>query len=64
MLKYVVLIGTSFGCMAFAAYLASKILVPGGNASVKICFIILGVAISVFACVHQFRDEESSVQLV
>ena len=62
--KHAVIIGTGVGCPVFAAYLASKILVPGGDASVKICFMVLGAAVAVFATVRQYREEERAVSII
>ena len=62
--KHVVIVGSGVGCPVFAAYLASKILVPGGDASVKICFIVLGVAIAIFSTVRQYKEEERAVSII
>ena len=62
--KHVFIIGSSFGCMAVAALLLQKVAVPTANDMMKGCFVLVGIAVAVFAVVHQYREEEKSYEIL
>ncbi len=62
--KHIFMIATAFGGMVGAALLVQEILVPGDDQTIMICFVVLGVAVGVFAVVHQYREEEKSMEIV
>ena len=62
--KHVFMILTSFGCMIDAALLLQVLLVPNADWNVKICFILVGVAVAIFAIVRQYKEEEKAMEIV
>ena len=62
--KHVFIIGSSFGCLGFAGLLLQKLVVPTADDMMKGCFILVGLAVAVFALVHQYREEEKSYELL
>ncbi len=64
MFRHVFIIGSGFGCSVLAAILLRQILVPECDSNVKICFIVLGAALSIFAIVYQYKEEEKALEIV
>lgn len=64
MFKHCFMIGTSFGCLILAAYMICKLLIPTADAMVKLAAILVGIAVGVFACVRQYREEEKALEIV
>lgn len=62
--KHLFIIGTSFGGTIAAALLVQKILIPAADDNMKICFVILAVALGVFAVVRQYKEEEKATEIV
>jgi hypothetical protein len=62
--KHLFIIGSSFGCLAFAGLLLQKLAVPTADDMMKGCFILVGLAVAVFAVVHQYREEEKSYEIL
>ncbi|MBQ8302859.1 MAG: hypothetical protein IJX97_04875 [Clostridia bacterium] len=64
MFKHVFMVGSAFGCLAFAGLLLQKLVVPCADDMMKWCFIICGAVIGGFAVVHQYKEEEKSLEIV
>ena len=62
--KHIYMFATSFGCMIISTLLLQNIVIPTANDDIKICFIILGVVVGIFALVHQYRQEEKDLEIV
>lgn len=62
--KHIFMIATSFGCMVVAAYLTCSFLIPTADTTILLAFIILGIAIGVYACWYQYKEEEKSLEIV
>ena len=62
--KHIYIVGTSFGGVIAAALMIQSILLPAADDSMKICFIILAIALGVFALVRQYKEEEKAMELV
>ena len=62
--KHAYIVGTSFGCAIAAALFAQSILVPTADESLKLCFALVGVALGIFAVVHQYKEEEKAMEIV
>lgn len=62
--KHLYIVGTSFGGVIAAALMIQSILLPAADDSMKICFIILAIALGVFALVRQYTEEEKAMELV
>ena len=62
--KHMFIIGSSFGCLAFAGLLLQKLVVPTADDMMKGCFLLIGLAVAVFAVVHQYKEEEKSYEIL
>lgn len=62
--KHVFIIGSSFLGTISAALLVQKILMPVATDEIKICFIILAVALGIFAVVRQYQEEEKATEII
>ena len=62
--KHVFIIGSSFGCLALAGLLLQKVAVPTADDMMKGCFVLVGLAVAVFAVVHQYKEEEKSYEIL
>lgn len=62
--KHVFMILTSFGGLIGAALLLQMLLVPSADWKIKICFILVGIAIAVFAVVRQYKEEEKANEIL
>lgn len=62
--KHVFMILTSFGCLIDAALMLQMLLVPNADWTVKICFILVGIAVAVFAVVRQYKEEEKANEIL
>ena len=62
--KHVFMILTSFGGLIDAALMLQMLLVPEADWNVKICFILVGVAIAIFAVVRQYKEEEKANEIL
>lgn len=62
--KHVFIVGSSFGCLAFAGLLLQKIVAPTADDMLKVSFILVGVAVGVFAVVHQYKEDEKSFEIL
>jgi hypothetical protein len=62
--KHVFIIGSSFGCLGLAGLLLQKLVVPTADDMMKGCFVLVGLAVAVFALVHQYREEEKSYEIL
>ena len=62
--KHVYIIGTSFGGSIGAALVVQSILLPEADNNMKICFVVLAVALGVFAVSHQYQEEEKAMEIV
>ena len=58
--KHVFMVGSGLGSAVFASILLRKVLVPGGDDNVKICFVVFGAILAIFAIIHQYKEEEKS----
>ena len=54
---------TSFGFMTVAAVILQKFLVPTADESLKLSFIVLGLAVGVVAFIRQRKQESASISL-
>lgn len=64
MFKHLFIIGTSFGGTLSAALVLQSILIPAADDNMVICFIILGIALGVFALMRQYKEEEKAMEIV
>lgn len=64
MFKHLFIIGTSFGGTISAALVLQNILMPAADDNMKICYIILAIAIGVFGLMRQYKEEEKAVEIV
>ena len=62
--KHIFIIGSSFGCLAFAGLLLQKLVVPTADDMMKGCFVLVGIAVAVFAVVRQYKEEEKSYEIL
>ena len=62
--KHVFIVCSSFGALGFAGLLVQKLVVPGADDMMKGCFILVGLAVAVFAVVHQYKEEEKAMEIV
>ena len=62
--KHIYMLATSFGGMIASALLLQNIVMPSADENTQICFIILGVAVGIFALVHQYKEEEKALEIV
>ena len=62
--KHVFMVMTSFGCLIDAALLLQTLLVPNADWNIKICFVIVAVAIAIFALVRQYKEEEKASEIL
>ena len=62
--KHIYMLATSFGGMIACALLLQNIVMPSADENTQICFIILGVAVGIFALVHQYKEEEKALEIV
>ncbi len=62
--KHIFMIFSSFGGMIGGAILLQSLLIPTGDDSIKISFVVLGAAVGVFALVHQYKEEEKANEFV
>lgn len=62
--KHAYIIGTSFGGNIGAALVLQSALLPAADDSMKICFVILALALGVFAVMHQYQEEEKAMEIV
>lgn len=62
--KHVFMILTSFGGLIDAALILQTLLVPNADWNVKICFILVGIAIAIFAVVRQYKEEEKAMEII
>ncbi len=62
--KHIYIVGTSFGGVIAAGLMVQSILLPAADDSMKICFIILAVALGIFALCRQYTEEEKAMELV
>jgi hypothetical protein len=62
--KNVYIVGTSFGGAIASALVVQSTLIPTADDSVKICFILVGLALGIFAVVRQYREEEKAMEIV
>ena len=62
--KHIYMVATSFGGMVLSALLLQTIVMPTADNNVKICFIILGIAVGIYALVHQYKEEEKALEIV
>ena len=62
--KHIYIVGTSFGGVIAAALMVQSILLPAADDSMKICFVILAVALGIFALCRQYQEEEKAMELV
>ena len=58
------IIGTSFGGNIIAALLVQFAIIPAGDETLKISFIVLGIALGIFAVVRQYREEEKAMEII
>jgi hypothetical protein len=64
MFKHVFMVGSSFGLLGFAGLLMQKLVAPTADDMLKFSFILFGVAVGIFAVVHQYKEEEKSLEIV
>jgi hypothetical protein len=62
--KHLLIAATSFGCMIAAGIFLQKLACPGADDQLKLCFILVGCAVAVFAIVHQYKEEEKSFEIL
>lgn len=62
--KHLFMLITSIGGMISAAVLLKMVLVPDGDETVKLCFIVLGFAVGILAVVNQYKEEEKAMEIV
>lgn len=62
--KHAYIVGTSFGCAIAAALVAQSALVPTADVTLKLSFALVGVALGIFAVVHQYKEEEKAMEIV
>ena len=62
--KHLLIAATSFGCMVAAGIFLQKLACPGADDQLKMCFILVGCAVAVFAIVHQYKEEEKSFEIL
>jgi len=62
--KHAYIVGTSFGCAIGAALVAQRVLMPAADVSVQICFILVGIALGIFAVSYQYKEEEKAMEIV
>ena len=62
--KHLLIAATSFGCMVAAGIFLQKLACPGADDQLKMCFILVGCAVAVFAMVHQYKEEEKSFEIL
>ena len=62
--EHVFMVMTSFGCLIDAALLLQTLLVPNADWNIKICFVIVAVAIAIFALVRQYKEEEKASEIL
>ena len=61
MFKHIFMVGTSFGGMIGASIFVRMMLIPTAEDSIKISFIVLGVAVAIFAVIRQYKEEEKKL---
>ena len=62
--KHIFMVGTSFLCMMEASLLLQMIILPDADLNTKLCFIILGIAVGLFAAMRQYKEEEKAMEIV
>lgn len=62
--KHIYMLLTSFGGMIGAALLLRNVVVPVADDTIKISFVVLGIAVGIFAIVHQYKEEEKALEIV
>ena len=62
--KHIYIVSTSFGGVIAASLMIQSILLPAADDSMKICFVILAIALGIFALVRQYTEEEKAMELV
>lgn len=63
MFKHIFMVGTSFGGMIGASIFVRMMLIPTAEDSIKISFIVLGVAVAIFAVIRQYKEEEKNFEI-
>ena len=61
--KHIFMVLTSFGCMIDAFVFIRMMILPNADMTLKISFIVLGVAVGVAAVVRQYKEEEKSFEI-
>ena len=61
--KPLLMLITSFGFMTGAAVLAQKLLVPAADDSLKLSFVVLGLAVGLFAFIRQRKEESFHISI-
>lgn len=62
--KHLYIVITSFGGTIGAALILQSIVLPAADDSMKICFVILAIALGIFALTRQYQEEEKAMELV
>lgn len=62
--KHIFMVGTSFICMMEAALSLQLIILPQADITIKICFLVAGIVLGIFAVVHQYKQEEKAQEIV
>ncbi len=64
MFKHLFIIFTSFGGSIGAGLALQLMVMPAAGLPVKIAFAVLGLALGIYAIVHQYREEEKDMEIV
>ena len=62
--KGLFMVGTAFGCSIGAAVLLQMFLAPSADESLKLSFIVLGVALGIFAMMRQHKEERRALEII
>jgi hypothetical protein len=62
--KHLFIIVTSLGGTICAAFVLQGILLPTADDNMKICFVILAIAIGIFGLMRQYKEEEKALEIV
>ena len=62
--KHSYIIGTSFGGTIASALVVQQATMPNADVTLKISFVLVGIALGIFAVAHQYKEEEKAMEII